>query len=261
MPFGYARAAMIALVREVSPRLAHCELSFLERVAVDAGRARAQHAGYVAALGALGLAVEWLEPLPHNADGVFVEDTALVLAEVAVITRPGVESRRPETASVATSLAAHRPLARIQAPGTLEGGDIVVIGRSVYVGASARSNADGIRQLQSALAPFGYRVAAVAMRDCLHLKSAVTFIAPDTLLTNPAWVDPQVFDARTVIEVDPSEAFAANSLSVGGVTLLSAAFPRTGERLRRAGVVTRELDVSELQKAEAALTCMSLIVA
>ena len=250
---------MIALVREVSPRLAHCELSFLERVAVDAGRARAQHAGYVAALGALGLEVEWLEPLPQNADGVFVEDTALVLPEVAVITRPGVESRRSETASVAASLAAHRPLERILAPGTLEGGDIVVIGKSVYVGASARSNAAGIRQLQTALAPFGYRVAAVAMRDCLHLKSAVTFIAPDTLLTNPAWVDPQVFDAHTVIEVDPSEAFAANSLSVGGVTLLSAAFPRTGERLRRAGLVTRELDVSELQKAEAALTCMSLL--
>jgi dimethylargininase len=252
---------MIALVREVSPRLAHCELSFLERVAVDAERARAQHAGYVAALGALGLEIEWLEALPRNADGVFVEDTALVLPEVAVITRPGVESRRSETASVAASLGAHRPLERILAPGTLEGGDIVVIGKSVYVGASARSNAPGIQQLQSALAPFGYRVAAVAMRDCLHLKSAVTFIAPDTLLTNTAWVDPKVFDARTIIEVDSSEAFAANSLTVGGVTLLSAAFPRTGERLRRAGVVTRELDVSELQKAEAALTCMSLIVA
>jgi dimethylargininase len=252
---------MIALVREVSPRLAHCELSFLARVAVDAERARIQHAGYVAALGALGLEIEWLEPLPQHADGVFVEDTALVLAEVAVITRPGVESRRAETASVAASLAAHRPLARIVAPGTLEGGDIVVIGKRVYVGASARSNTAGIRQLEITLAPFGYRVAGVAMRDCLHLKSAATFIAPDTLLTNPAWVDPKVFDARAVIEVDSSEAFAANTLSVGGVTLLSAAFPRTAERLRRAGVVTRVLDVSELQKAEAALTCMSLIVA
>ena len=252
---------MIAFVREVSPRLAHCELSFLERVAVDAARADEQHAAYVAALAALGLKIAWLEPLPQNADGVFVEDTALVLPEVAVITRPGVESRRGETPSVAASLAAHRPLQRILDPGTLEGGDIVVIGRSVYVGASARSNAQGIRQLERALAPFGYRVAGVAMRDCLHLKSAATFIAPGTLLTNPAWVDPGVFDARTVIEVDPTEVFAANTLSVGGVTLMSAAFPRTAERLRRAGIATRALDVSELQKAEAALTCMSLIVA
>jgi dimethylargininase len=252
---------MIAFVREVSPRLAHCELSFLERVVVDPARATAQHAGYVAALAALGLHVEWLEPLAQNADGVFVEDTALVLPEVAVITRPGVESRRGETPSVAASVAAHRPLQRIVAPGTLEGGDIVVIGKRVYVGASARSNAEGIGQLQSALAPFGYRVTGVAMRDCLHLKSAATFIAPETLLTNPAWVDPKVFDTRTVIEVHPDEAFAANTLSVGAVTLLSAAFPRTEERLRRAGITTRALDVSELQKAEAALTCMSLIVA
>jgi dimethylargininase len=252
---------MIAFVRAVSPRLAHCELSFLERAALDAARAQAQHAGYVAALGALGLEIEWLEPLPQNADGVFVEDTALVLPEVAVITRPGVESRRGETPSVAASLAAHRPLRSIVAPGTLEGGDIVVIGKRVYVGASARSNAEGIRQLETALAPFGYRVAGVAMRDCLHLKSAVTFIAPETLLTNPAWVDPQVFDTRTVIEVHPEEAFAANTLTSGGVTLLSAAFPRTAERLRLAGITTRALDVSELQKAEAALTCMSLIVA
>ncbi|MDE2138580.1 MAG: dimethylargininase [Gammaproteobacteria bacterium] len=252
---------MIALVREVSERLAHCELSFLERAPIDAARARAQHAAYVAALGALGLEIEWLEPLAQNADGVFVEDTALVLPEVAVITRPGVESRRGETASVAAALAAHRPLRHIVPPGTLEGGDIVVIGRSVYVGASARSNAAGIAQLAAALAPFGYRVAGVAMRDCLHLKSAVTFIAPETILVNPAWVDPGLFDARAVIAVDPAEAFAANTLSAGGVTLVSAAFPRTEERLRRAGITTRALDVRELQKAEAALTCMSLIVA
>jgi dimethylargininase len=252
---------MIAFVREVSALLAHCELSFLERVSVDTDRARAQHAGYVAALGALGLTIEWLEPLPQHADGVFVEDTALLLPEVAVITRPGVESRRGETASVAARLAAQRPLERIAAPGTLEGGDIVVIGKSVCVGASARSNAPGIAQLERVLAPHGYRVAAVPMRDCLHLKSAATFIPPETLLVNPAWVEPKLFDARRVIEVDAAEGFAANTLTVGGVTLLSAAFPRTEERLRRAGVTTRALDVSELQKAEAALTCMSLILA
>ena len=251
---------MIALIRAVSPRLAHCELSFLERAPIDVERARAQHAHYAAELAAQGLRIEWLEPLPANADGVFVEDTAIVLPEVAVITRPGVESRRAEVESVAVSLAGHRPLRRILAPGSLEGGDVVRIGRNLYVGASARSNAEGIRQLAQALAPFGYRVHAVGMRDCLHLKSAATFIAPDILLVNPAWVEPQLFDARRSVAVAEGEAFAANTLTVAGVTLMSAAFPRTAERLRNAGITIRTLDVSELQKAEAALTCMSLIL-
>ena len=251
---------MIALLREVSPALAACELSFLERAPIDVERARAQHAHYAAELTALGISAEWLEPLPENADAVFVEDTAVVLPEVAVITRPGVASRRNEVESVAASLAGHRPLRRIVAPGTLEGGDVLRIGRNLYVGASGRSNAAGIEQLRAALAPSGYRVTGVGLRDCLHLKSAATFIPPDILLVNPAWVDPRVFDARSVVEVDAGEAFAANTLTVEGMTLVSAAFPRTEERLRAAGVATRALDVSELQKAEAALTCMSLML-
>jgi dimethylargininase len=251
---------MIAFLREVSPTLAACELSFLERAPIDVERARAQHAHYAVELGALGCSIEWLAPLPANADAVFVEDSAVILPEVAVITRPGVASRRREVESVAASLAPHRPLRRIAAPGTLEGGDVVRIGRNLYVGVSGRSNAAGIEQLRLALAPFGYRVAAVAMHDCLHLKSACTFIPPEILLVNPAWVDPKLFDARTVIEVDAGEPFAANTLTVQGVTLLSAAFPRSERRLQEAGVTTRALDVSELQKAEAALTCMSLLV-
>jgi len=252
---------MIALLREVSPSLAACELSFLTREPVDIERARAQHAHYAAELTALGCSIEWLAPLPDHADAVFVEDTAVVLPEVAVITRLGVASRRNEVESVASTLAGHRPLKRIVAPGSLEGGDVVRIGRNLYVGASGRSNAAGIEQLRAALAPFGYRVASVAMRDCLHLKSAVTFIPPDIVLVNRAWVDPNVFDARTAIEVDDGEPFAANTLTVQGVTLMSAAFPRTEQRLRDAGLTTRALDVSELQKAEAALTCMSLMLA
>jgi len=251
---------MIALLREVSPTLSACELSFLTRAPIDVERARAQHAHYAAELTALGSSIEWLAPLPENPDAVFVEDTAVVLPEVAVITRPGVASRRSEVQSVAASLAGHRPLKRIVAPGSLEGGDVVRIGRNLYVGVSGRSNSAGIEQLRALLAPFGYRVASVAMRDCLHLKSAVTFIPPDLVLVNRAWVDPTVFDARTVIEVDDGEPFAANTLTVAGVTLMSAAFPRTEQRLRQAGLTTRALDVSELQKAEAALSCMSLML-
>ncbi|MGH8305784.1 MAG: arginine deiminase family protein, partial [Steroidobacteraceae bacterium] len=141
-----------------------------------------------------------------------------------------------------------------------EGGDVLHIGRTLYVGASGRTNAEGIRQLAAALAPFGYQVRGVALRDCLHLKSACTFIPPDSLLVNPAWVDPQEFGARLLIPVAEGEAFAANSLTVRGVTLVSAAFPRTQRRLEEAGVATRAVDVSELHKAESALTCMSLLV-
>jgi dimethylargininase len=251
---------MIAFLREVSPSLAACELSFIGRAPIDVERARGQHAHYAAELTALGLSIEWLEPLPANADGVFVEDTAVVLPEVAVITRPGVESRRGEVESVAACLAGHRPLRRIVAPGCLEGGDVVRIGRALYVGVSGRTNAAGIGQLAAALAPFGYRVTGVQMRDCLHLKSAATFIPPDLVLVNPAWADPRLFDARRPIAVDEAEPFAANTLTVAGVTLMSAAFPRTEERLRKAGIATRALDVGELQKAEAALTCMSLVL-
>jgi dimethylargininase len=251
---------VIALMREVSPQLARCELSFLERVPIDAQRAQRQHGEYAAELAALGCSLEWLAPLPDQADGVFVEDTAVVLPGVAVITRPGAASRRAEVESAAAALAPHRELRRISEPGTLEGGDVVHIGRTLYVGTSGRTNAEGIRQMAAALAPFGYQVRAVGMRDCLHLKSAVTFIPPDLLLVNPAWVDPRSFGSHELILVDEREAFAANSLTVAGVTLLSAAFPRTGERLESAGVRTRALDVSELQKAEAALTCMSVMV-
>jgi dimethylargininase len=252
---------MIAFLREVSPSLAACELSFLERAPIDVGRACGQHAHYAAELAALGCSIEWLAPLPANADAVFVEDTAVVVPEVAVISRPGAASRRNEVESVAACLAGHRPLRRIVAPGTLEGGDVVRIGRNLYVGASARSNAAGIEQLRTALAPFGYRVKSIDLGDCLHLKSACTFIPPDILVVNPAWVNPKVFDARTLVEVGEGEAFAANTLTVQGVTLLGAAFPRTERRLQEAGVTTRALDVSELQKAEAALTCMSLMLA
>jgi dimethylargininase len=251
---------MIALVREVSPCLADCELSFLPRVPIDAELAFRQHAAYAAELAALGLSVEWLAPLATQADGVFVEDTAIVLPEVAVIAHPGAASRREEVASVTEVLARHRRLVRIAAPGTLEGGDVVHIGRTLHVGASGRSNAEGIQQLARVLEPFGYRVRSVAMRDCLHLKSAATFIPPDIVLANPAWVDPGAFGAARVIEVGAGEEYAANTLTVAGVTLLSGAFPRTQQLLAAAGVNTRALDVSELQKAEAALTCMSLIL-
>lgn len=251
---------MLAFVRELSPRLEHCELSFLERVSIDGARARRQHQAYVAALQELGCKVQWLAPLPEHADGTFVEDTAVITPELTVITRPGAVSRRAEVDSVAAALEAHAPLARVREPGTLEGGDVLTIGRAVFVGSSARTNAAGVAQLREALAPFGYRVQSVAMQGCLHLKSAATFIPPDLLLVNPEWADPEAFGQARILTVAPAEPFGANTLTLAGVTLVSADYPQTQSRLESAGVRTRVLEVGELHKAEAALTCMSLIL-
>jgi dimethylargininase len=250
---------MIAYIRELSPRLERCELSFLGRSPIDGAQARRQHSAYVGELASLGCRLAWLPALPEHPDGVFVEDTAVIVPEITVITRPGAASRRNEVESVATTLASQTRLARVREPGTLEGGDVVRIGRALYVGMSARSNADGIAQLAQALAPFNYSVQGVPMQGCLHLKSAVTCIAPDTILVNPEWVDPALFGVRKVIEVAPPEPFGANTLTVSGVTLVSADYPLTQQALEAAGITTRALEVTELHKAEAALTCMSLI--
>jgi dimethylargininase len=251
---------MIAFVREVGRSLAHCELTFLARAPIDVPLAQRQHAQYVAELHALGCRLEWLPPLAEHADGVFVEDTAVLVAELAVITRPGAASRRDEVETVAAALARHLPVRRVTDPACLEGGDVLRIGRTLYVGASGRSNAAGVAQLAAALQPFGYAVREVALHGCLHLKSAATFIPPNALLVNPSWVDPSAFDVGVVIAVHPDEPYAGNTLTLRGLTLVSSAYPRTQRTLEAAGIVTRAVDVSELHKAEAALTCMSLLL-
>jgi dimethylargininase len=245
----------------VSPQLADCELTHLERAAIDAERAKRQHRDYVQALQTLGCTLEWLLPLPQYPDSVFVEDTAVVLAEIAVVSRPGAASRRGETATVAAALGQHTRVSVIAAPGCLDGGDVLHIGRTLHVGASLRTNEAGSDQLARLLGPHGYRVERVRLAGCLHLKSACSFIPPDVLLVNPGWVDPTIFGPLRVIAVDEREPQAANTLSIGGTTLVSAAYPRTLQRLEAAGVRTHAVDVSELHKAEGGLTCMSLLLA
>jgi dimethylargininase len=252
---------MHALVREVSPRLAQCELTYLERTAIDAQRAALQHREYTQALQSLGCTLEWLPPLPQCPDGVFVEDTAVVLPEIAVVTRPGATSRRSESASVALSLGQRARISVIAEPGCLEGGDVLHVARTLHIGASGRTNAAGIAQLTALLRPSGYRVAQVSLTGCLHLKSACSFIPPEVLLVNPHWVDPATFGPLRVIEVDEREPHAANTLTIGGTTLMSAAYPHTRDRLEAVGVGTRALEVSELHKAEGGVTCMSLLLA
>ncbi len=250
----------IAITRRISPSLARCELTHLSRELIDLERARAQHASYEDCLRSLGCTVLTLPPDPDLPDCVFVEDTAVVVDELAVITRPGAPSRRRETEAVAAALGGHRELAFITEPATLDGGDVLRIGRRIFVGLSSRTNAEGAAQLEERLSPHGYTVETLTVGGCLHLKSAATEAAPGTVLLNPSWVDAAAFTDFRVVAVDPSEPGAANGLLVGETTLFPSAYPRTAARLEEAGARLVRVDVSELAKAEGAVTCCSLIL-
>lgn len=250
----------VALVREVSPLVSECVLTHLARTPIDSVLAARQHHEYCRVLADLGARVEWLAPLPQHPDGVFVEDTAVVVDEAAVITRPGIEGRTGETATTAKALARYRLLSYLSETARLEGGDVMRAGRTMYVGRSGRTNAEGIAELGAALAPFGYQVRAVSLTGCLHLKSACTFVPPNLVVLNPAWVEPAAFPGCEIVAVHPDEPHGANTLTLGRETLVGAAFPRTAEVLARRGITTRLVDLSELAKAEGALTCSSVIV-
>jgi len=237
-----------------------CELTHVARQPIDLPLARAQHRAYEQALEAASCRIVRIAPAPDLPDSVFVEDTAIVVDEVGIITRPGAASRRPETAAVADVLGRYRELRYIDAPGTVDGGDVVVAGRRVFIGRSSRTNDAGIAQVRTILAPFGYDVRGVEVHGCLHLKSAVTMLSGNQLLVNPAWIDRQAFEGMERLEIDPAEPYAANILSTGDGVIYSAAFPRTRDRLERSGLELKIVDLSELAKAEGALTCCSLVL-
>ena len=250
----------LAFTRDVAPSMADCELTHLDRDPIDVATARIQHAGYERLLGVLGCEVRRVAAAPEHPDAVFIEDTAVVVDEIAVITRPGAVSRRGETGGVEAALAGLRPLARIVEPGTLDGGDVLVVGCRVFVGRTARTNDAGIAQLQALLAPHGYDVIAVEVTGCLHLKSAVTALDDATVLVNPAWVDAALFAPLAAVDVHPEEPMAANVLRVGDQLLYAEAYPRTRSRLEDRGYRLHLVDASELAKAEGAVTCCSLIL-
>jgi dimethylargininase len=250
-----------AFTRAVSPRLSECQLTHLHRVPIDAATAAAQHSAYESALRDAGFEIVRLPELAEDPDGVFVEDTALLLGEHAVITRPGAPSRIGETASTAAGLAGHFELHRIER-GFLDGGDVLRIGRTLYVGLSSRTDADGIASLAALAEPLGYAVVRAELRDCLHLKTGATFAGLDPsgaplLLYSPASVDPAQFAGVQPLAVE--ESAAANCIRAGETVILPAGNPRTAALLGERGFHVVKVDVSELQKAEAGVTCMSLI--
>lgn len=251
---------MIAFTRPVPDSVVHCELTHIARAPIDVANARRQHAEYEKTLRSLGCDVRQLPALHDHPDSVFVEDTALVFDECAIITRPGAESRRGETAGVAAALKPLRRLYHIEGPGTLDGGDVLVVGKRVYVGASTRSNEDGARQLAVALSNYGYSVTRTPMRDCLHLKTAVSTLPNGVLLLDPRFVDDESFDGARSMHVHPDEPEAANALVVGTTVILPSTAVQTRALLDAAGYETLALDASELAKAEGGLTCCSLLV-
>ncbi|MGA2820945.1 MAG: arginine deiminase family protein [Anaerolineales bacterium] len=250
---------LTAITRDVSSGIGNCELTYLPRVGINLDLARAQHREYQKALADIGCKVSALPSEPDLPDSAFVEDVAVVLDEIAVIARLGVESRRAEAASVAQVLGQYRMLVTIQAPGTLEGGDVLRLDKTIYVGKSGRTNQVGIEQLEALTARFGYLVIPLELKDCLHLKSAVTQIAADALIMNPEWTSRVPFRGFELISVDQREPYGANALLVNGRVIYPVSFPRTRERLEGHGIRVAAVDVSELQKAEGALTCCSLI--
>lgn len=251
---------MIAYTRAVPPSIGDGERTHVDAVAIDVPRAVAQHAEYEVALRRLGCTVARLPDEPGLPDSVFVEDTAVVLPELAVIARPGAPSRRPEVDSVVELLGEHRELVFIEEPGTLDGGDVLVLGRDVWVGDSRRTNRAGFDQLRSALLHHGYQVRHAPVRGCLHLKSAATAIGDGAILLNSGWTATDRFAGVDLVEVPEREPHAANVLRLGDAVLMPAGHPATRDLLLGRGLDVHEVDVAELMKAEAGVTCCSIIV-
>ena len=250
---------LVALTHSVSPEINRCELSYVERRPIDVDRAAKQHEDYCNALRACGLRVVELSVNRSYPDATFVEDTAVVVDEMAVMARMGAASRRGEVAGIETVLAEYRQIARIRRPGTLEGGDVLRVGRKIFVGISPRTNAAGIKFLGEILKPFGYHITPVRLKGCLHLKSACTALDDDTLLVNPDWLDLEPFEGFRIVPVPADEPWAANVLRVDGTILMHAGFSKTAGLIRSQGFRLETVDISELLKAEAGMTCSSII--
>ena len=251
---------LVALTRGVSSNIGDCLLTHLTRQRIDASKAINQHRAYEECLRQVGMHVISLPVEPDMPDSVFIEDPAIVLDEIALVGRMGAAQRQAETKSLTKILSAVRPLRFMDPPATLEGGDRIRIGRTIFVGISSRTNESGVEQLSSILAPFDYRVKPVKVTGCLHLTTGCSYLGNHSVLMNAGWIDASVFNDFNIIHTPPEEPWGANTIVIGdGVLLLSASFPRTRALLEQRGFDVRVANISEFEKAEAGLSCMSLI--
>jgi dimethylargininase len=249
----------IAITRGVSRTFAGCQLEYLAREEIDVAKAVEQHRGYESALTTLGVQVVSLPADPEFPDGLFVEDPAVVLDEIAVMGRMTSEARRGEVESLAVALSDFRPLEWLREPATLEGGDVMRAGKTLYVGLSRRTNREGIEQLAGLAAPYGYRVVPVEVKGCMHLKTACSYAGQGTVLANREWIDSAALAGFNILDVAPDEPRAANVLRIGDRVLIPSSCPKTRKLLEEAGFTVTAVDTSELAKAEAGITCMSQV--
>lgn len=250
-----------ALVRVVSSRLETAELTFLERAPVDLERAVQQHAAYVELLRSLGHQVVHAPAAEELPDGTFVEDAVVVVDDLAVLTRPGAPSRRPEVESVGEALAALGVrTASLEAPGTMDGGDVLQVGQTVFVGLGSRTEQAGVDALRRIVEPLGRSVVTVPVTGCLHLKTGATALPDGTVLAVRSWVDVRPFEQAGLRVVEAPEPAGADVLLSGDRIVLSAAAPRTADLVRDRGFEVHPVDLSELEKVEAGPTCLSVLL-
>ena len=250
---------MIALTHLPSPSLELGHRTHLDRAPIDFQKALQQHALYCSALRDCGLEVQILNSNSHLPDSVFVEDTAVVLDEIAILTSMGTASRREELPFIETELKKYRPTIRIQLPATIEGGDVLRMGRKILVGISCRTNVAGVDALESILCQLDYEIIRVPTRDCLHFKTGCSALPDGSLLVNENWVAIESLKGFHLIPIPPAEPWAANVLSIGDQVILPAAHPVTANQLRKMGFQVRLVDLSEFAKAEGGVTCLSIL--
>jgi len=251
---------LTAITRAPGPCLQDCELTYLQRQSIDVEKAIGQHSDYEQCLKDLGVEVVSLRAEQDLPDAVFIEDTSVIVDEICVVARMGAARRRAEISSVIATLSHYRPVKRIKPPATLEGGDVIRIGRMLYVGISTRTSRDGVAQLEKLLRPYDYQVIPVQLKGCLHLTTSCSYIGQGVILANESWVDSSHFKDFELIDVcSLGEPWAANTVLINGVAVVSSSFPKTIELLEARGFKLKVVEISELEKAEAGLSCLSKI--
>lgn len=251
---------MLALVHAPSPKLAAGQRMHVAPEPIDFHLALAQHRAYAKALENCGLRVRVVPASRDEPDGAFLEDTAVILDEVAIICSMGTEARRREPQAIEPILREYRQIERIELPVTIEGGDVLRVGRKLLVGLSSRTSAAGVSALAGLVSRFGYQVTAVPVHDCLHLKTACTALPDGRLLVNPAWIDVPALAGHDLVETPTDEPWAANTLPIGQRVILPAAHPQTAELIHRLGFEPLPVELSEFAKAEGGVTCLSLLI-
>jgi len=249
----------IALTRGISAAIDRCEVSFIDRAPIDVQKMKQQHRAYEDMLRSMGYEVVQIPADDSCPDCCFIEDTALVLDEIAVITYPGSEARRGEVPGVVPTIEKYRKTVRIEPPATLEGGDVLRIGRNLYVGLTQRTNAQGVESLRSLVKPYGYTVTGVPTPGALHMKSVCTAADDRTIVADPTRMDASVFKDYDVVEIPPDEWMGGDLLPINGTVCMIEGFPKLKTALEARGLEVRTQNMSEFLKAEAGLTCLSLL--